>query len=137
MTKTTVTITGQAWDEQHVADVEDAHAIAQAKFTTEWKGDISGTSTCWLHIAYVDGDPTQPETLVGPYSGYELVDATIGDRRGTFVLAASGDHRGGVARTEVSIVAGSGTGDLVGITGSGSYAADAMEYALDLDYELE
>lgn len=137
MTKTTVTVTGKTWDEQRVGEVDGPHAIAQARFTTEWQGEISGTSTCWLLISYVGGDPAQPETLVGPYTGYELVQATIGDRRGTFVLAASGDHRGGVARTDVTIVAGSGTGELAGITGSGSYAADAMEYALELDYVLE
>src|SRR3978361_551604 len=100
MTKTQITITGKSWDEARLGEVEGPHAVARATFTTEWKGEISGTSTCWLLLSYVDGDPDKPETLVGPYIGYELVDATIGDRSGTFVLAASGDHRGGVAKTE-------------------------------------
>lgn len=52
------------------------------------------------------------------------------------VLAVSGRHGDGVARTDVDIVAGSGTGELSGITGSGSYTADAMNYTLTLDYEL-
>ena len=137
MTTTTVTITGKSWDEERVGEVEGAHAVARATFTTEWQGEISGTSTCWLLISYVDGDPDKPETLVGPYAGYELVEATIGDRSGTFVLAATGDHRGGVAKTALTIVDGSGTGDLAGIRGSGSYAADAMEYSMELDYEVE
>ena len=136
MTTTKIIITGKSWDEERVGEVEGAHAVARATFTTEWAGEIAGTSTCWLLIAYVDGDPEQPETLVGPYTGYELVTATIGDKTGTFVLAASGDHRGGVARTEVTIVEGSGTGGLAGVSGSGSYAADAMEYQLELDYRL-
>jgi hypothetical protein len=136
MTPTTITITGKTWDEERVGEVAGPHAVARATFTTEWSGEIAGTSTCWLLIAYVDGDPEQPQTLAGPYTGYELVTATIGDRSGTFVLAAAGDHRGGVARTEVRIVDGSGTGELVGIRGSGSYAADAMEYRLELDYQL-
>ena len=137
MTSTSVSITAKTWDEDRVGEVEGAHAVARATFTTEWKGEITGTSTCWLLIAYVDGDPAKPETLVGPYTGYELVEGSIGERSGTFVLATTGDHRGGVARTEVTIVEGSGTGDLAGIRGSGSYAADAMEYSLELDYELE
>jgi predicted ATP-dependent Lon-type protease len=136
MTKTTITITGKTWDEERVGEVEGPHAIARATFTTEWAGDIAGTSTCWLLLAYVDGDPDKPETLVGPYSGYELVTATLGERGGTFVLSAAGDHRGGVARTDVTIVDGSGTGELAGISGSGSYAAEAMEYTLDLEYTL-
>jgi hypothetical protein len=136
MTRATITITAKSWDEERVAKVEGAHAVARATFSTEWTGDIEGTSTCWLLISYVDGDPEKPETLMGPYTGYELATATAGGRSGTFVLASSGDHRGGVARTEVSIVAGSGTGELAGISGSGSYAADAMQYTMELEYAL-
>lgn len=136
MTTATITITGKSWDEQHAAEIEGPHAIARAEFTTEWRGDIEGSSTCWLLISYVDGDPDDPQSPVGPYTGFELVTATIGERSGTFVLAASGDHRGGVAKTDVAIVDGSGTGGFAGITGAGSYAADAMEYTMTLDYEL-
>jgi hypothetical protein len=136
MTTTTITITAKSWDEEHVAKIGGAHSVARATFTTEWSGEIAGTSTCWLLISYVDGDPDDAQSLVGPYTGYELVNAITGGRSGTFVLAAAGDHRGGVAKTDVTIVAGSGTGDLVGIKGSGTYVADAMEYQLELDYEL-
>ena len=136
MTTATITITGKTWDEARDGEVDAQHAIAQAKFTTEWTGDMTGTSTCWLLISYVAGAADKPETLEGPYVGYEQVDATVDSRHGTFVLAASGEHTGAVARTRVTIVAGSGTGELEGITGSGSYAADAMQYTLTLDYEL-
>lgn len=136
MTTATITITGKTWDEARDGEVDAQHAIAQAKFTTEWTGDMTGTSTCWLLISYVAGAADKPETLEGPYVGYEQVDATVDGRHGTFVLAASGEHTGAVARTRVTIVAGSGTEELEGITGSGSYAADAMQYTLTLDYEL-
>jgi hypothetical protein len=131
----TVTVTGKTWEEARVADIEGPHAIARAHFTTEWAGDIEGTSTCWLQIAYVDGDPEQPQSLVGPYTGYELVEATLDGRRGTFVLAATGDHRDGVARTDITVVAGSATGELAGLRGTGGYAATAMEYTLELRYD--
>ncbi|HEY7010548.1 MAG TPA: DUF3224 domain-containing protein [Jatrophihabitantaceae bacterium] len=136
MTTTTITISAKSWDEERAAEIEGPHAIAQARFTTEWSGEIAGTSTCWLLISYVDGDPGDPHSLVGPYTGFELVDATVDGHRGTFVLAASGDHRDGVARTDVRVVRGSGTRQLAGITGSGHYVADAMEYKLELDYQL-
>ena len=80
MTHTTITITGKTWDESRVGEVEGPHAVAQAKFTTEWAGDLAGTSTCWLLISYVDGDPDDAQSLVGPYTGYELVEAALGDR---------------------------------------------------------
>lgn len=136
MTTATITITAKTWDEARDGEIDPQHAIARATFTTDWTGDITGTSTCWLLISYVAGDADKPETLEGPYVGYEQVRATIDGKHGTFVLAAGGEHTGAVARTAVTIVAGSGTGELEGIRGSGSYAADAMQYTLMLDYEL-
>lgn len=136
MTTATVTVTAKTWEESHVAEAEAPHAVARAAFTTEWSGDIAATTTCNLLIAYTGGDPDQPQTLVGPYAGYDLVDATIDGRRGTFVLAARGEHSGAVADTQVEVVAGSGTGELHGISGSGHYRADGMSYSLTLDYQL-
>jgi hypothetical protein len=131
-----ITVTGKSWDESRIAEVDPAHAIARATFTTTYAGDADGESTCFLLLSYVGGDPDKPETLVGPYVGYEQVSATLAGRSGTFVLEERGEHTGGVARTEVRVVPDSGTGELAGLRGEGSYAADAMEYTLTLDYDL-
>jgi hypothetical protein len=131
----TCTVTAKSWDETTVAG-EPPHSVARALFTTAYDGDLSGESTCALLISYTGGDPADPQSLVGPYVGYEHVTGTLDGKSGTFVLAASGDHTGGVARTDVTIVAGSGTGELAGIAGSGSYAATDMTYTLELDYRF-
>lgn len=136
MTTAKVTVTAQNWDEQRIDEIDAQRAIASAQWTTTWSGDIEGTSICHLLISYTGGDPAQPESLVGPYTGYEVVRATIDGRSGTFVLSESGEHSGAVARTEVAIVPDSGTGELAGITGTGSYAATAQQYTLELDYQL-
>jgi hypothetical protein len=41
-----------------------------------------------------------------------------------------------VATTEVRVVPESGTGELVGLLGAGSYAAAAMEYTMKLAYDF-
>jgi hypothetical protein len=132
----TITVTGRSWEENRIAEDDAVHAVAAAQFTTEYAGDLVGTSTCGLLIAYVDGQPDDPHSLVGPYTGFEHVTGTLAGRTGSFVLAVRGDHSGGVAKTEVEVVPGSGTGGLAGISGAGSYAADAMTYTMDLDYDL-
>jgi hypothetical protein len=138
-----VNVTGKSWEEKQLAGPDPAHSVAQASFTTTYAGDIVGESTCGLLICYSPasggtpiGDPTDPQSLTGPYVGYEHVTATIAGRTGSFVLAASGDHTGGVARTDVTVVPGSATGELAGLRGAGHYAADAMEYTLELDYDF-
>jgi uncharacterized protein DUF3224 len=136
MPTATVTVTGTSWDERRIAETDGSHAVASATFTTEYAGDLVGTSTCGLLIAYVGGDPAEPHTLVGPYTGYEHVTGTLAGRAGSFVLATRGTHDGGVATTEVEVVPASGTGGLAGLRGRGSYAADAMTYTLTLEYDL-
>jgi len=132
----TVTITAKSWDESRVAEVDAQHAIARATFTTSYAGDIEGESTCCLLLSYVDGDPDKPQTMVGPYVGYEQVTGTLAGRTGTFVLEERGEHSGGVATTEVRVVPDSGTGELASLRGEGSYAADAMEYTMTLNYDV-
>lgn len=132
----TITVTVKNWTESRLAEVDPVHAVAQATFTTTWAGDVAGESISCLLLAYVDGDPDKPETLVGPYVGYEQVTGTLAGRSGTFVLEARGDHRDGVARTEIRVVPDSATGELAGLRGEGSYAATAMEYTLSLDYDI-
>jgi hypothetical protein len=133
----TIAVTGKSWQEQRIAETDAVHAVASATFTTSYAGDLEGESTCGLLLSYVDGDPADPHSLVGPYTGYEHVRGNLDGRSGTFVLAVSGDHSGGVARTEVSVVPGSGTGELVGLRGSGHYAAAAMQYTMELDYDSD
>ncbi|MDT4982923.1 MAG: hypothetical protein QOF95_413 [Pseudonocardiales bacterium] len=132
----TITVTGKSWDESRVVQADPVHAVARATFTTTYAGDIEGESTCALLLSYVGGDPDKPETLVGPYVGYEQVTGTLDGRTGTFVLEARGEHSGGVATTEVRVVPDSGTGELAGLRGEGSYAADAMEYTMKLAYDF-
>lgn len=131
------TVTAKSWDESRAAEADDGRAIARATFTTSYRGDIEGESTSCLLISYVGGDPAKPETLIGPYLGYEQVTGTLDGRRGTFALEARGEHTGGVARTDVRVVPDSATGELAGLRGEGSYAAAAMEYTLTLDYDVE
>lgn len=134
--KITVTVSGESWKEDHVAEVASGHAVARAEYQASYAGDLDGESTSWLQIAYVGGDFDSPETLIGPYIGYELVTGSLGDKTGSFVLAANGAHRDGKVTSEVSIVPDSGTGDLAGISGAGSYAMSGMEYTLALDYDI-
>lgn len=133
----TITVTGRSWDESRVAEVDAVHALARATFTTTYAGDAVGESTCCLLISYLGGEPGKPETLVGPYVGYEQVTGTLDGRTGTFVFESRGEHSDGVARTDVRVVPGSGTAGFSGLRGEGSYAATAMEYTLSLDYDLE
>ncbi len=131
-----ITVTAETWDEERVVDADPQHAIARAVFTTKLAGDLTGTSTASLLVAYVGGVADDPHSLEGTYVGYEQISGTLAGRIGTFVLALRGAHTGAVARTDLEVVPDSGTGELAGIAGTGSYTADAMSYIMTLDYSL-
>jgi hypothetical protein len=61
----------------------------------------------------------------------------IGDRKGSFVLETVGEFDGAEARWSATVIAGSGTGDLEDLSGSGTFRAPHGSTAeFDLDYDL-
>lgn len=136
MTIARSTIIAKDWDEHRVAESDPLHSVARAGYATEWTGDIEATGSCFLLIAYTGGNPSDPMTLVGAFSGYEQVRATIDGRSGSFVLATTGEHREATVHAQVSIVPESGTGELAGIRGAGHYTSTGTQFTVELDYEL-
>jgi hypothetical protein len=112
----------KSWDEQPYDEADGEARLARATVTKEYSGDIEGTSlTEWLMASEV-----QPVDAEGPapaaFVGIERIRGTVGGRAGTLVLRHVGTFRDGAAKAELTVV--SGTGDLDGATGSGSFVAD-------------
>ena len=78
-----------------------------------FSGDIEGDGSIhWLML--YRGDKTAH--LVG----LQRITGSVGGRRGSFVIAAEGDHDGAGSQIAWTVVRGSGTGDLAGIAGHGA-----------------
>ena len=54
------------------------------------------------------------------FTGYQRFEGSVGGRRGTFVVRTDGAWDGGVARSELVVVSGSGTDGLAGLAGTGT-----------------
>lgn len=110
----TFKITG--WDEQTYQEIEGGAKLTNAKVKQSYSGDIEGTSTVEYLMSY---------TVHGTASfvGLERVSGTVAGKVGTFVLQHAGSFLEGKARSSWSIVEGSGTGNLAGLRGSGTYVA--------------
>ena len=72
------------------------------------------------------------------YTGLERIVGRLGDRSGSFVLRADGRFDGGAATTTWQVVDGSGSGDLSGISGTGTSVAASGQpggtFTLDYDF---
>ena len=93
-------------------------------------GDLQATSKGEM---FSGGDPKQG---AAGYVAIEVVVGTLAGKHGTFALQHSGtmDQRGPIL--SVTVVPGSGTGELKGIAGSLTIHNDKGQHSYDFDYTL-
>lgn len=102
------------WDEVAVAE-HASGKVTRSAVATSWTGGLEGSGALVYVMAY------SGENVV--FRGFELVTGRLGGRTGSFVLEHEGTFADGVARATLSVVAGSGTGELTGLRGTGSVEA--------------
>jgi len=72
------------------------------------------------------------------FTGLQRIEGSIDGHPGSFVIQASGIHDGKQSKASWSIVAGSGTGELAGIRGEGSFhAPGGPQVSYTLEYRLD
>lgn len=121
------------WDEHPFHELPDGQKVARA--TTTLAGAEPGlaaeaTMSSLLHYR-ADGTST--------FVGLLSIEGQLGDRAGSLVLRTTGTFDGTHARMELTIVPGSGTGELAGIQGGGTSVSAHSDYPympLTLDYQF-
>lgn len=103
----------------------------EIRVTETFKGDIEGVGVVrFLQALRSDGSAS--------FLGFERVTGTLAGREGTFLLQDEGTLVGDRVEGRWFVVAGSGTGDLAGLRGEGTFEAKLGEHARwVLDYRFE
>jgi hypothetical protein len=100
-------------------DVKTAVPVGVATMTKTFAGEVSGRSTTLFTAAY------DQATGVGTYVAMESFEGSIGGLEGAVNFAHSATTLGDNREAEFFvIVPGSGTGDLVGLVGTGGLSVD-------------
>jgi Protein of unknown function (DUF3224) len=113
----TATFEIENWDENPALETESGSRITRADVTRSFDGDLEGEGTVEWLMAY-DEDAGS-----AVFVGLERVVGSLAGKSGTFVLQHVGTFDGQTARADLVIVPGSGTGDLEGVRGRGSFQA--------------
>jgi hypothetical protein len=123
----TFEITG--WDESTYDQAPAGPRLSQVRTVKRFSGDLQGESTAVLLTA-------EGENGSG-YVASERFTGSIRGRSGSLVFQHGGLEGEGGASTFGSIVPGSGTGDLTGLTGTVTYEAqsEGAQVTLALDQE--
>jgi hypothetical protein len=105
--------------------------LTHASGAQTFGGDIDGDGAVhWLMLYRPDKSAR--------FVGLQRISGSVAGRRGSFVLAAEGDHEAGSSRIRWTVVTGSGTGDLAGIAGTGSMTAPGgAKGTYELQYSFE
>ncbi len=131
MTKAEATFKVTSWSEDAYDEVAEGPRLTRATVTKSFSGDIEGKSSLeYLMVYREDG--------TGSFVGVERVVGKLTGRSGSFVLQHVGTFDGDVASVQWTVVPGSGTGQLKGLSGSGGFASGHAEsYPMTLDYSFE
>ncbi len=106
--------------------------IGRMALDKRFHGDLDATSKGemlgWMSTA-VPGS--------GGYVAQERVDGTLQGRRGTFVLQHNSTLARGVQHQSISVVPDSGTGELIGLSGTMTISIVEKKHFYDFDFTLE
>ena len=119
------------WEENPIGDANAEPKITRAMVSKTLTGELEGES----HLEYLmmyRGDGSA--SIVG----LERVTGRIGDKEGSFVLKRLGEFEHGEAKELYSIIPGSGTGGLKGISGDGrSSVGHGMEHPFEIEIAID
>ncbi|MFD7080060.1 DUF3224 domain-containing protein [Streptomyces sp. NPDC059918] len=118
-TTTTRTTTGRFtfadWREEPVGAAGSTPRLARSTVVNAFAGGIEAAATSAAYTITYTGEGT------GSYTGLELLSGAVDGRAGAFVLEQRGTFDADGTRCTFEVVAGSGSGGLAGLSGSGAF----------------
>ena len=102
--------------------------LSRVHFEENFSGDITAAGVAEvIQAARADG--------FASFAGIERVTGEIGGQQGTFLFQVAGTVQDNRVDGELSVIAGSGTGELAGFRGQGGFRATLGQVArMHLDY---
>jgi len=135
--KATGTYSPTKWDEKAYEQIGSQMKLTKASVVFAFNGQIEGNASVEYLMFYRYFDPNDPHKAVAQYIGLFRLDGKLNGKAGSFVMEDRGAYENGAATSTLTIIPGSGTGELKGIFGNGKYIATQEGSTCDLDYELK
>ena len=134
MTRAVAAFNVTGWDQGEPETDPGGPTRSHATVRKQFEGDLVAESEARLLMCQAD---TADIAAGAGYVASEVVRGALRGRNGSFVMQHWGLSADGRERTGGHIVPGSGTGALVGLTGSVEISVDAEgAHTLTIDYDL-
>lgn len=124
------TFTTKTWDEKPYTEIDGDRKLTRTRAVFIYEGEIEGEGTVDYLMAYC------PNGL-GNFVGLERIIGRVGGRSGSFVTQHTGTFDPKSVNTHWQFVPGSGTGELLGLSGRGDFVlAGHGPYPITFVYDL-
>ena len=124
------------WEESPVRPDADGMRATRVSAEFLFTGGIEGVAHVEYLMFYTVFDEKNMHNSQASYVGQIKIIGTVTGKIGSFALADFGRFKSGLARSEVEIIIGSGTGELHSISGLGSYLSDSSGSRWELELEF-
>lgn len=111
-------------------ETADEAPVARMLLYKEFHGDLEAVANGEMMAAH------EPLTGAGVYVAIDRVAGTLHGRGGSFLIAHRGIRNAEGQELSIVIVAGSGTGQLAGITGTVAIQIEEKKHFYTIDYAL-
>lgn len=111
-------------------DKGDGSSLGRMTIDKQFHGDIEATSKGQMLTAM-----TETKGSAG-YVAIERVTGTLGGKKGSFVLQHNATMTRGTPNLNIIVVPDSGTGELVGLTGTMKINVDGGKHSYEFEYTL-
>lgn len=128
------TFTMQGWQEEIVSGAENQPRFAHAHATFGYAGVIEGTSVC-DYLLYYAGEGFDGQGTTSP--GLERIEGSVDGKKGSFVTRHEVGFSGHDIAGKWTVLPGSGTDELAGLTGSGTISGSSATMNYEFEYTLE
>ncbi|KLT42046.1 hypothetical protein CC85DRAFT_302603 [Cutaneotrichosporon oleaginosum] len=138
------TITNDTWFQDAKVEAPNFKTPQLTTMTMEstYKGDMEGVSVgCYVMAAYNTpvAEGKQPEDWT--FAGVATFEGTVLGKKGTFAVQCIGKVLDGWSEAENTIVEGTGTGELAGLSGRGGFKfkipTDGCPKDMPVEWEIE
>ena len=127
----------EKWEEKPYDDISSEMRMTRASVEYALEGEIKGKASVEYLMFYSHFDAQDQHKASARYVGLVRFNGALGGKSGSFVMQDSGTFDSGSANSTLQIVERSGTGELKGIKGKGSYRANKEGFRFEVDYTVE
>jgi Protein of unknown function (DUF3224) len=134
--KATGTYAVKKWEESTYQQLTSEKKMTKASVEYGFTGEIEGKGSVEYLMFYAHFDQKDQHKSSASYVGLIYFDGILSGKSGSCVLEDNGAFEGGAAQSTLRIANGSGTGQLVGIHGHGTYLANQDGCHIELEYDF-